>query len=212
MIWSDDSTDWASKVNRDSLPRSTIAPSSAWPSTCGCRGVDVEANPEARPVERGDASVHDEPKGLPIEPRKQGERLRDAFGMEAIERHRCAPDGLGRRRSAACTRRRSPILGTEHVAIAAGVAEVQEDADLVLLTDREHTVILADPLPRRRCRRTTGYSPTGRGNVKFASLGHTGTHLSQVRQSSSFKCRPIFRGGLFVAAWVYRASSRSLLA
>jgi hypothetical protein len=42
----------------------------------------------------------------------------------------------------------------------------------------------------------------GMRKAKFASLGQTGMHLPQVRQSKSFNRRPIFRGTLrWLAAW-----------
>ena len=47
---------------------------------------------------------------------------------------------------------------------------------------------------------TTGTVARGSTKVKLASLGHTGTHLSQVMQSNSSRRDPILGGGLLLAA------------
>ncbi len=49
-------------------------------------------------------------------------------------------------------------------------------------------------------RRSIASRPLGIAKTKFASLGQTGMHLSQVRQSNSVSRVPIFFGGVALAA------------
>ena len=92
------------------------------------------------------------------------------------------------------------VLGAEHVAMPAFVASVGEGGELPRLCDRERAdaldrpspVLRRQPLDRRLAHRDQ--------KLKLASFGHTGMHLSQVRQSNRTSALPIFFGGVAFSA------------